>query len=291
MVTDQGKTAFTITKARFEGDKLANPISLLYKEAQQFPDPLAAWTTQIANDTWYTLINDSRAYINQAWQDLVFKEYQKHIAHRFPLDIKQSREIALVDFNRFFAKHGSLNRFLDAYVKPFLDTRQAQWRRKEVDHYVLPIADDTISELIRANVITHMFFTNSNEKTHIEFTLQKISLDPVVSQLQLTLGTIQLIDNQNSESVTTFKWPQSNARLIVRSIEGKKFELDELGQWAFFKLLQKVNVLVDEQDSATLQILFEINGNTGRYLLKAQNQINPFIPGILDKFTLLDKIV
>ena len=100
-----------------------------------------------------------------------------------------------------------------------------------------------------------------------------------------------MIDNQNSESVTTFKWPQSNARLIVRSIEGKKFELDELGQWAFFKLLQKVNVLVDEQDSATLQILFEINGNTGRYLLKAQNQINPFIPGILDKFTLLDKIV
>ncbi len=291
LVTDQGKTAFTITKARFQGDKLANPISLLYKEAQQFPDPLATWTTQIANDTWYTLINDSRAYINQAWQDLVFKEYQKHIAHRFPLDIKQSREIALVDFNRFFAKHGSLNRFLEEYVKPFLDTRHAQWLRKEVDHYVLPIADDTISELIRANVITHMFFTNSNEKTHIEFTLQKISLDPVVSQLQLTLGTIQLMDNQNSESVTTFKWPQSNARLIVRSIEGKQFELDEFGQWAFFKLLQKVNVLVDEQDSATLQILFEINGNTGRYLLKAQNQINPFIPGILDKFTLLDKIV
>lgn len=291
LVSDQGKTAFTLTKARFQGDKLANPVSLLYEEAQQFPDPLAKWTTQIANDTWYMLINNSRAYINQAWQDLIFKEYQKNIAHRFPLDSQQSKEIALHDFNHFFATHGQLNHFMEDYIKPFLDTRKPQWQLKEVNHYVLPISNENINELIRANVITHMFFPNNLDRTRIEFTLQKISLDPVVSQLQLTLGDTQLLDSQKSEAVTAFKWPKSNARLILRSVEGKQYELDELGQWALFKLLQKVNVLVDEHDSANLQILFEINGNTGRYLLRAHNQVNPFIPGILEKFTLADKIV
>ena len=55
-------------------------------------------------------------------------------------------------------------------------------------------------------------------------------------------------------------------------------------------MLQKVNVLVDEQDSGNLQILFEVNGNSGRYILKTENQINPFIPGILNGFTLSDSI-
>jgi len=51
-----------------------------------------------------------------------------------------------------------------------------------------------------------------------------------------------------------------------------------------------VNVLVDDQNSANLEILFEINGNSGRYLLKTQNQVNPFIPGVLSGFGLKENI-
>ena len=47
---------------------------------------------------------------------------------------------------------------------------------------------------------------------------------------------------------------------------------------------------IDEQDSSSLQILFELNGNSGRYILKTENQINPFIPGILHDFVLHDSI-
>ena len=56
-------------------------------------------------------------------------------------------------------------------------------------------------------------------------------------------------------------------------------------------MLQKVNVLVDEENSGSLQILFEINGNSGRYLLKTENPVNPFIPGILNGFNLSDVLV
>jgi len=67
--------------------------------------------------------------------------------------------------------------------------------------------------------------------------------------------------------------------------------LHQKGAWALFKLLEKVNVLVDEQDSSSLQILFEVNSNSGRYLLKTQNRVNPFTPGILNGFTLSDAVV
>lgn len=290
VVQDQGRTAFNVVKSRFEGDTLSNPLSALYTETKQLPDPVSTWTKQIADDTWFILINDSRNHINQQWQQVVIQEYQYTIAKRYPLDASQTQEVALADFDRFFSRHGVLNTFVDHYLKPFLDMSEAQWQLKEVNHYVLPISTDMVNELIRANVITTMFFSEQADTSAIDFSLQKLNLDPIVASLQLVIGNTQLQDTQDSDSQTQFHWPQPNARLTLKSLEGKQYELEENGPWAFFKMLQKVNVLVDEQDSATLQILFEINGNSGRYSLKTQNQINPFTPGILNGFTLSDTV-
>ena len=290
IVNDQGRTAFTVVKARFEGDTLSNPLSALYSHVHQLPDPVSSWAKQVADDTWFILINDSRSYINQQWQQTVIRDYQYTIAKRYPFDATQTQEVSIPDFDRFFARHGVLNSFIAQYLKPFLDTSQPQWQLKELDNYVLPISAEMINELIRANIISNMFFPENSETSKIEFSLQKLNLDPVVASLQLVIGSTNLKDTQDSDSLTHFQWPQANARLTLNSIEGNHYELDELGPWAFFKMLQKVNVLVDEQDSSSLQILFEVNGNSGRYALKTQSQVNPFIPGILNGFTLSDSI-
>lgn len=291
ILNDQGRTAFTLIKSRFSGDTLSNPLSTLYARAQQLPEPISLWAKQIADDTWFLLINNSRTYINQQWQQTVFYEYQNHIAKRYPFDITQTQEVALADFDHFFSNHGALSNFIEVYLKPFLDTSHPQWQLKELNNYVLPVSPETINELIRANVITNMFFPQQADTSKIEFSLQKINLDPIVASLQLAIGKTELRDDQNTDSFTHFTWPDLNAKLTLNSIEGNHYELDELGLWAFFKILQKVNVLVDEQDSSSLQILFEVNGNSGRYLLKTENQINPFIPGILNGFMLTEVIV
>ena len=290
MVNDQGRTAFTLTRARFDGDKLSNPLSALYNKVQQLPEPVSTWAKQVADDTWFILINDTRNHINQQWQDTVIRDYQYHIANRYPFDVTQTQEVAIADFDHFFATHGVLNNFINEYLKPFLNISQAQWQLKELNNYVLPISTNMITELIRANVISNMFFSNQSDSSKIDFSLQKLNLDPVVSSLQLVIGNTKLHDTQSSDSLIHFHWPDTNAKLTLNSIEGKQYELEESGPWAFFKMLQKVNVLVDEQDSSNLQILFEVNGNSGRYVLKTQNQVNPFIPGILNGFVLTDSI-
>ena len=291
-VNDHGKTAFTLTKARFENDNIYNPLSAMYASARQLPEPIATWTKQVADDTWFVLINDSKNYINQQWQQTVFNDYKYTIAHRYPLDAGESQEVALRDFDRFFSTNGVLNSFINDYLKPFLDTSQAQWQAKELNNYMLPISSETMNELIRANVITTMFFAENSNASSIDFSLQKLTLDPIVGSLDLMIGNTKLHDTQDSETLTNFHWPQgNNVKLTLNSIEGKHYELEETGPWAFFKMLQKVNVLADEQNNASLQILFEVNGNSGRYVLKTQNQINPFIPGILNGFNLNESIV
>ncbi|WED43635.1 type IVB secretion system protein IcmF [Legionella cardiaca] len=290
LVNDKGRTAFDLTKARFQGGTASDPLSTLYNRARQLPEPVATWAKQIADDTWYIFISESKSYLNQQWQQMVYNDYKMTIANRYPLDPLQTEEVSLIDFDRFFSPHGTLNTFVSNYLKPFLDTSNPQWQPKEVNGYVMPIASEITNELIRANVITNMFFSADNETSKIEFSLQKINLDPVVANLQLTIGQKTLTDNQGSDSFTQFSWPQSNAKLSLDSIEGNHYELEEIGPWAFFKMLQKVNVLVDSEDSASLQILFEVNGNSGRYLLKTQNQINPFSPGILTGFILKPEV-
>ncbi|MDR3442808.1 MAG: type IVB secretion system protein IcmF [Legionella sp.] len=291
MVNDGGKTAFNITRSRFVSDNASDPVSLLFNQARQLPEPLSTWAKQLAGETWGLLIKDSRQYINQQWQQTVFREFQNRIAKRYPFDSAQHEEIAIVDFNHFFSTSGILNTFTDNYVKPFLDISNAEWKPKAVNDSVLPITTETLDSLMRANIITNMFFPDHSDESKINFSLQKINLDPVVASLILQLGDTKLTDNQSSESFIRFTWPQSNAILTLDSIEGNHYELAEHGAWALFKLLEKVNVLVDEQDSSSLQILFEVNSNSGRYLLKTNNQVNPFTPGILNGFTLDEAIV
>lgn len=291
VVNDKGKTAFTITRARFINENSSDPVSLLYTQARQLPEPLRTWTQQIAGDTWVLLIRDSRQYVNYQWQETVYKEFKNSIAQRYPFVNTQEQEIAINDFNRFFSTRGVLNTFSEQYIKPFLDTSTPEWKPKPVNDFVFPISSESVDEMIRANIITNMFFPDHGDESKILFSLQKISLDPVVSNLILEIGDTKLTDNQNSESMMRFSWPQENAKLSLDSIEGNHYELAEEGTWALFKLLEKVNVLIDDQDSSNLQILFEVNSNSGRYLLKTNNQINPFTPGILNGFTLTDRIV
>jgi len=52
VVNDGGKTAFTITKSRFTNDNSSDPVSLLYSQAKQLPEPLSSWAKQLAGDTW-----------------------------------------------------------------------------------------------------------------------------------------------------------------------------------------------------------------------------------------------
>lgn len=290
LVHDQGHTIFELTKTRFANGNAVDPLSILYLRSHQLPAPISEWTKQIADDTWSMFINNAKLYLNKQWQKQVYSSYRTNIADRFPFDQQAHQEINIANFNRFFNPTGVLTQFTNENIKPFLDTTNPQWKPKELDGFVVPISENLINELIRSNVITKMFFPNNTLNSHVEFSLQKIELDPIVAHLKLMIGHVTLIDNQSSDSDVLFNWPSTNAKLALTSIDGKHYEIDEVGPWAFFKMLQKVNVMTDNDDSSSLQILFEINGNSGRYLLKTQNQINPFSPGILAGFNLSQEL-
>lgn len=287
---DNGRTAFKLTKARFLNEGPRNALSSLYLTTKQLPEPISLWSKRIADDTWFLLINDAKQYLNMQWRRQVFPEYQRVVLNRYPFKIEAKDEVSIQDFDRFFATHGILNSFINEYIKPFLDTTRPEWALREIDGHVLPISRDIIRQFIRANVITAMFFPSGHEGSHIHFSLKKMDLDPVIAKLEFSMGHSHFQDSQLHDTVTDFEWPESNASLVLHSIEGKRYELAEKGPWAFFRLLDKLNVLMDKKDSSILHVLFEINGDSGRYLLKTANGLNPFTPGVLADFSLQDVV-
>ena len=117
IVNDEGKTAFSITKSRFQNVNASNPLSLFFNQVEQLPEPIATWARQIANDTCFILLNDTKQYINSQWKKTVYQDYINTISKRFPFDTSQSKEVAITDFNHFFSTHGLLNTFIDQYIK------------------------------------------------------------------------------------------------------------------------------------------------------------------------------
>ncbi|MBA4696709.1 MAG: type VI secretion protein IcmF [Legionella sp.] len=290
LVQDEGRASFQLTKARFLEKDHADPLSRLYTKIRPMPEPIAGWVKQIADETWSLLITNGKHYLNHEWRTQIYEPYAATLAKHYPLDPTQTAEISLDHFDQFFAPHGLLNRFVNDYLTPFLDRSTPQWQPKAINGYVMPIASELTNELMRANVITNMFFAGNDTHSQVRFSLQKINLDPTIAQLQLSLGKTILNDNQSNQSITQFNWPDAGAKLRVDAVDGHNYALEENGPWAFFRILEKLNILVDSEDSASLQILFNINGNSGRYVLKTQNQINPFSPGILAGFRLSDNV-
>ena len=288
LLQDQQENLFELTRQRFVNPDNSDPLSVFYQTSERYPSPLKEWTKQLADNIWFMLIRDSRIYIDQQWQQQVRPVYETTIANKYPFVLEAKEEVSITDFCDFFSPNGHLNKFTQRFIRPFLNTRKAQWTTKEINGYQLPISPQTVQQLIISNIVQSMFFKQHSQKILVNFTLEKINLDTMLKSLSLHIGNQSLYDKQQEDNrhPQTFIWPAENASLELEAIDGKKWTLEEKGVWAIFKLLEKVNIVPDEENPSGLQILFEINGNSGRYSLITQNSINPFTPGILRQIDL-----
>lgn len=291
MIDDNGRASFQYLKAYFNQNQYNDALYSLTEYAKHLPEPTRSWLTQIQEDIWVTIEQSSRQYLNHAWNEQIYQPYTTMIQNKFPFG-QSENEVGINDFNLFFNPNGKLQQFYKEYLQAFINTSQAQWTIKEIDNRRLPIADGIIDNLMRANVIAHLFFPNNISQTHIQFTIEKMSLDPVIANLSLNIGPQQLQDTQQENAyLQGVIWPEVNAALHIDTIEGKNYTIEEKGTWGFFRLLDKINVITDPNDPNSIQMLVDINGISGRYLIKTNNSLNPFIPGFLKDFQLKAKVV
>lgn len=290
-LNDKGQASFQYLRSYFNQTQFNDALYALGEYAKRMPEPSKSWLNQIHDDIWLLMQNATKQYINQAWHEQVYASYEKQIDKHYPFS-DSKEELSISDFESFFAPNGNMQHFFRDYLQPFMNTSQAQWIVKEVDNKKFPIPEQIIQKFIQANIITNMFFPNNASHCEIQFSLEKMNLDPVVGSLLLKVGQQEIRDSQQENLyIQNLHWPEAGAALEINTIDGEKYQLTETGSWAFFRLLEKINVLNDPNDPAAMQILLEINGNSGRYLLKTSSPLNPFMPSIFKDFILTNKAI
>lgn len=290
---NQLQTAFDMSKRRFEQSN-SDPLSRLMRLEKQLPEPLNRWSKSLATNAWYLLLQNAQIHVNQEWQNLVYHDYKTAIYDHFPFSSNENKEVSPEVFKDFFGHNGKLAHFFENYLSPFIDTTTARWDPKIKDGLQLPIHKDTIKELIRANLIKEMFFKYNNEQPSIKFTLHALELEPIIQDLTITMNGQKLIETQENKRSLEFQWPGNNPKfateLNVSNISGESFSKTEGGYWSWFKLLKKSSLQPYGDDMTNFQLTLNVEGNASRFLMITGTQMNPFIPGLLEHFSLPDKI-
>lgn len=290
VIDDHGQASFQYLRSYFNQTQYNDTLYTLDEMAKHMPEPISLWLEQISDDLWLSLFQATKVYLNERWNNTIYQSFINEVAISYPFQ-DNATEITIETFERYFSPNGLIQQFFRDNLQAFINMSQAQWEVKAIKDKQFPLRASLIDSMMQANVLTNMFFPNNASHTRIQFSIEKMSLDPIISELKLDIGEQHLFDNQQENAyINNFSWPQKNASLKINTIEGKSFTIDENGQWGLFKLLQQVNVLPDPNDPSALQILLEINGNSGRYLLKSSSLLNPFTPGILQHFKLESKI-
>jgi intracellular multiplication protein IcmF len=291
VIDDHGQASFQYMRSYFNQNQYNDSLFTATEMAKHLPAPLSTWMQQITDDIWLCLYQSTKNYLNEEWNKQVYQGYMNDIKNFYPFN-ETGAELDIARFEEYFAPNGKIQHFYREYLSAFINTNQAQWQPKIINDKQFNIKSSSIVSMIQANVISNMFFPNNASNTRIQFSLEKMSLDPVIAQLKLHIGNQILSDNQQGTAfLNNITWPQMNASLHIQTLEGESYTLEEKGYWGLFKLLQQVNVLADPNEPSALQVLLEINGNSGRYLLKTSTLLNPFTPGILNHFELDEKII
>ena len=291
---DPNKAAFEYTLVRMQNEGQGDALGNLFQQLATLPLPLQSWINSLAMQDWHLLLDASQDYLNEIWKISVLPEYTAHLTYRYPLfrNTKENKEITLKDFTRFFSPGGTLDNFFNFYLKPFVNTEHVYWVWKNVNDAHLNIPQTTLDMFIRASLIQKMYFEQDNNKLHVTFTLAPTALEPGVNAFNLNLEGQMVNYLPNQSQTYNLVWPGDKPNMVsitFTNSQNKQMSMTETGPWAWFKLLDKIN-LQSTSNPKQYNLTFDLDGNSAKYQLLTNNVVNPFIRGILDVFRCPEKL-
>ena len=285
--SDRSQAAFITARDRLALGGSADPIHTLKRIAEDTPAPVGLWLTQLADQSWQLLLDSAIRHLERQWIDEVVKPFEQRLAGRYPLAPSAEREVALVDFERFFGPEGTLAGFYRNNLRPFLEEAPEQLRDANGNPLV---RDSVLASLDRARRIRSAYF-DANGVLDVEFSLEPISLTPNKRRSIVSVDG-QLIDYRHgpSDSVPMI-WPnslrslnESRVTLIPSEVNHSPRSMQHQGVWAWFRLLDEAQVTgVSERE---LELRFNVDGGTMRYRLYAERTPNPFTRALVAGFDL-----
>jgi len=280
------QAAFELAKTRMSGQRDA--LTNLRNASGRLPRPLSVWFNVLAEDSWRLVLNDAYQYLNGRYQSELYSVYGKTISQRYPFSATSTSDVAISDFREFFRAQGTLDRFFDNYMRPFVSGDPGNYRMRSIDGRSLPVSKVFLDQMAAALNIRQSFFSINPAEPTVQFKLEPYTLDPAVSRSEFKFGDKTMEYRHGPILPMNFKWPtdaeDGRTSLVMDKMAGRPIGIEKnSGPWSLFRLfdLMQTEYLTGRD---VLVLKADVGGLRANYLLTSQRTPNPFDMGVMRTF-------
>lgn len=283
--SDSNKAAFSAARKRF-AERSADAIKKLRTQAATMPPPVDRWLRTIAEESWDVILVAAKRHMNSAWRNQVYQKFKKGLSGRYPINIKTNDDLALYDFSEFFKPGGTIDGFVGEYLSPFIDIRR-RWTPLKVDGRNMYFLPEALKQLRRSENIKGIFFQNGAETPNLTFQMRPVKLDESVAKFSLEVGGQKISYSHGPKFWKKLLWPgPEDANFVRVTFDGfgkAKKVRDYEGPWAWFRLLQKSNV-IKTKTSNVYSVIYRLGNQKAHFQIKAKSVNNPFKSKVISDF-------
>jgi len=272
--SDSGALAVDMAKQGSGGGQL---IAKMQRQSARLPEPMKSLVKDLASGNQGLIMGGVRNQLNRTLQTEVSLLCKSSIQGRYPFAKNSRTGVTLQDFARFFAQNGVMDQFFQTYLASFVDTTRRQWRVIEQNNQSVGISASTLKQFQNAAKIRDVFFRSGSQLPSVQFELKPLYLDATASKFWVNLEGQQTNYRHGPTRSMRFNWPGTSPGLVrfgFETLEGKQLSSSVEGDWAWFRLLDKM--LVTKASANTLKVNFALEGFTAKYELRANSVLNPF---------------
>ena len=218
-----------------------DPIYELEQASTRAPEQIQNWANELSSQSWKLVLNTAMDYINQQWNEQVYKAYNQSVKGRFPFNLNGRSEVALADFTEFFKPQGVVEQFNAEYLKPFMHLENRSLKLNKIDGYTLPISRAAVTSLEKAQNIKTLFFGSIGQEIALKLKIKPNSMSTGITRFQIRSDSTLFSYAHGPRIWTDLSWPSEHLSGYLSAqffkgqneVESKSYS----GQWALFRAL------------------------------------------------------
>jgi type VI secretion system protein ImpL len=235
------------------------------------------------------------------WEAEVYQSCQRNIEPRYPFRVSGD-DVPMVDVVDFFhPQNGSLWRFYQSELKPFIEEGTDPWVAKTWNGVGITLSPEFLAALQHARLVSESLFPKGASDLGIAFEVYPYppqgAASRMVSEVRLDVAGQVLRYRMEPQEWHEMKWPGTSAAsgAVLQVQVGNVWVMKEFKDWwGLFRLID-----AGRRDPASSDVQFRIHWDLEtadaralqiQYDLRARSYKNPFHPGLFETFRCMQQL-
>ena len=237
-----GRVAFQALANR-AGGGTGNVISRAIGYAQGYPEPVRRWLLSVVNSSWRAISAQASGFVRSEWRQRVYQPYQRAIAGRYPMSADRD-ELGIRDFTEFFKPGGTLDKFTEEMVMPFISTRNG-WRNLSIDNSSMGFSATALRSLRKAADIQQIFFADNTSAPSVTIKLKPQKMNKQDARFSLSVAEQSISYSHGPKFWQSLTWTATESNrvsLVFEDLDGQRHTRLFQGGWALLRLLEDLQI-------------------------------------------------